>query len=195
MLLEKVASNWKSFTIKKELQKHVVKFVALLLSVRLLTSQHGLKSINKAFGGGVVGLFLHYVYLHFSKRLDIKSKKIGVVQTLPGIWRTPWLWIVITECLLIIMCCLCFSEGHGKLTVFAMKAMLATMCGGKILDKLRCESCLLYSYSTVIILQRRYGYFQEFICCTKCCWLALNANHVVKLLNFFLLNCHYFSIL
>uniref|UniRef100_A0A8C2IQG5 Dystrobrevin n=1 Tax=Cyprinus carpio TaxID=7962 RepID=A0A8C2IQG5_CYPCA len=29
------------------------------------------------------------------------------------------------------------SEGHGKLTVFAMKAMLATMCGGKILDKLR----------------------------------------------------------
>uniref|UniRef100_A0A9J8A3B8 Dystrobrevin n=1 Tax=Cyprinus carpio carpio TaxID=630221 RepID=A0A9J8A3B8_CYPCA len=29
------------------------------------------------------------------------------------------------------------SEGHGKLTVFAMKAMLATMSGGKILDKLR----------------------------------------------------------
>ncbi|TRY86972.1 hypothetical protein DNTS_032761 [Danionella cerebrum] len=29
------------------------------------------------------------------------------------------------------------SEGHGKLTVFAMKAMLATMCGGKVLDKLR----------------------------------------------------------
>ncbi|KTG46108.1 hypothetical protein cypCar_00012327, partial [Cyprinus carpio] len=28
-------------------------------------------------------------------------------------------------------------EGHGKLTVFAMKAMLATMSGGKILDKLR----------------------------------------------------------
>lgn len=31
------------------------------------------------------------------------------------------------------------SEGHGKLTVFSVKAMLATMCGGKILDKLRCE--------------------------------------------------------
>ncbi|XP_047677141.1 dystrobrevin, beta b isoform X8 [Tachysurus fulvidraco] len=29
------------------------------------------------------------------------------------------------------------SEGHGKLTVFAMKSMLATMCGGKIVDKLR----------------------------------------------------------
>ncbi|NXC92273.1 DTNB protein, partial [Cercotrichas coryphoeus] len=29
--------------------------------------------------------------------------------------------------------------GHGKLTVFSVKAMLATMCGGKILDKLRCE--------------------------------------------------------
>ncbi|XP_060106859.1 dystrobrevin beta isoform X4 [Heteronotia binoei] len=27
--------------------------------------------------------------------------------------------------------------GHGKLTVFSIKAMLATMCGGKILDKLR----------------------------------------------------------
>nr|XP_060610771.1 dystrobrevin beta [Anolis sagrei ordinatus] len=29
------------------------------------------------------------------------------------------------------------SEGHGKLTVFSIKAMLATMCGGKIQDKLR----------------------------------------------------------
>ncbi|XP_041927984.1 dystrobrevin, beta b isoform X4 [Alosa sapidissima] len=29
------------------------------------------------------------------------------------------------------------SEGRGKLTVFAMKSMLATMCGGKIVDKLR----------------------------------------------------------
>nr|XP_005284188.1 dystrobrevin beta isoform X6 [Chrysemys picta bellii] len=29
------------------------------------------------------------------------------------------------------------SEGHGKLTVFSVKAMLATMCGGKIQDKLR----------------------------------------------------------
>ncbi|XP_033874093.1 dystrobrevin, beta b isoform X3 [Acipenser ruthenus] len=29
------------------------------------------------------------------------------------------------------------SEGHGKLTVFSVKAMLSTMCGGKIVDKLR----------------------------------------------------------
>ncbi|XP_041710615.1 dystrobrevin beta isoform X11 [Coregonus clupeaformis] len=29
------------------------------------------------------------------------------------------------------------SEGHGKLTIFSMKSMLATMCGGKIVDKLR----------------------------------------------------------
>lgn len=50
----------------------------------------------------------------------------------------------ITECLMI-MCCVCFSEGHGKLTVFAMKAMLATMCGGKILDKLRCEYHAFYT--------------------------------------------------
>ncbi|KAB0380254.1 hypothetical protein FD755_008038 [Muntiacus reevesi] len=28
-------------------------------------------------------------------------------------------------------------EGRGKLTVFSVKAMLATMCGGKMLDKLR----------------------------------------------------------
>ncbi|KAJ7398685.1 dystrobrevin beta isoform X6 [Pitangus sulphuratus] len=34
-------------------------------------------------------------------------------------------------------CALSHSEGHGKLTVFSVKAMLATMCGGKILDKLR----------------------------------------------------------
>jgi hypothetical protein len=31
------------------------------------------------------------------------------------------------------------SEGRGKLTVFSVKAMLATMCGGKMLDKLRCK--------------------------------------------------------
>lgn len=37
--------------------------------------------------------------------------------------------------LLFLLC----SEGRGKLTVFAMKSMLATMCGGKIVDKLRCK--------------------------------------------------------
>ncbi|CAB1335524.1 unnamed protein product [Coregonus sp. 'balchen'] len=29
------------------------------------------------------------------------------------------------------------SISHGKLTIFSMKSMLATMCGGKIVDKLR----------------------------------------------------------
>ncbi|KAB0360108.1 hypothetical protein FD754_004264 [Muntiacus muntjak] len=32
---------------------------------------------------------------------------------------------------------LLLHEGRGKLTVFSVKAMLATMCGGKMLDKLR----------------------------------------------------------
>ncbi|MGH0142637.1 UNVERIFIED_CONTAM: hypothetical protein FKN15_022795 [Acipenser sinensis] len=34
------------------------------------------------------------------------------------------------------------SEGQGKLTVFSVKAMLSTMCGGKIVDKLRCDTML-----------------------------------------------------
>lgn len=43
-------------------------------------------------------------------------------------------YVVITYCVIFF-----HSEGHGKLTVFSVKAMLATMCGGKILDKLRCK--------------------------------------------------------
>lgn len=31
-------------------------------------------------------------------------------------------------------------EGHGKISVFAVKMALATLCGGKIMDKLRCKS-------------------------------------------------------
>lgn len=34
---------------------------------------------------------------------------------------------------------LLFREGHGKISVFVVKMALATMCGGKILDKLRCK--------------------------------------------------------
>lgn len=44
------------------------------------------------------------------------------------------------------------SEGHGKLTVFSVKAMLATMCGGKILDKLRCK----YFHANQTIYEVRY---------------------------------------
>lgn len=32
-----------------------------------------------------------------------------------------------------------FRDGHGKLSVFVVKMALATICGGKILDKLRCK--------------------------------------------------------
>lgn len=34
---------------------------------------------------------------------------------------------------------LLFREGHGKISVFVVKTTLATICGGKILDKLRCK--------------------------------------------------------
>lgn len=43
------------------------------------------------------------------------------------------------------------SESHGKLTVFSMKAMLATMCGGKIVDKLRCK--YIFDYHTYSVYQ------------------------------------------
>lgn len=31
------------------------------------------------------------------------------------------------------------SEPESRLTVLSVKAMLATLCGGKLVDKLRCE--------------------------------------------------------
>lgn len=34
---------------------------------------------------------------------------------------------------------LSFREGHGKTSIFVVKMALATICGGKILDKLRCK--------------------------------------------------------
>ncbi|GAB5569999.1 dystrobrevin beta isoform X7 [Prionailurus iriomotensis] len=37
------------------------------------------------------------------------------------------------------------DEGRGKLTVFSVKAMLATMCGGKMLDKLRSQVIIIYT--------------------------------------------------
>lgn len=37
-----------------------------------------------------------------------------------------------------------YREGHGKISVFAVKMALATLCGGKIMDKLRCKS--LYEF-------------------------------------------------
>lgn len=37
------------------------------------------------------------------------------------------------------ICLLLNREGHGKISVFAVKMALATLCGGKIMDKLRCK--------------------------------------------------------
>lgn len=43
-------------------------------------------------------------------------------------------------------------EGHGKISVFAVKMALATLCGGKIMDKLRCKlfSASLFAYPSRI---------------------------------------------
>lgn len=48
------------------------------------------------------------------------------------------------------------SESHGKLTVFSVKAMLATMCGGKIVDKLRCKYILTELQSHMPYLSHLY---------------------------------------
>lgn len=37
------------------------------------------------------------------------------------------------------LCVFCFSEPDSRLTVLSVKAMLAMLCGGKLIDKLRCE--------------------------------------------------------
>ncbi|KAE8605694.1 hypothetical protein XENTR_v10015291 [Xenopus tropicalis] len=62
------------------------------------------------------------IYYQLNKRLP-STHQIGVDQSI--------------SLLLNFMIAAYDSEGHGKLTVFSVKAILATMCGGKILDKLR----------------------------------------------------------
>lgn len=37
---------------------------------------------------------------------------------------------------------LCFSDNVGKIRVFSIKVALATLCAGKLMDKLRCKFCL-----------------------------------------------------
>lgn len=39
----------------------------------------------------------------------------------------------------VICFCVCPSEPDSRLTVLSVKAMLATLCGGKLVDKLRCK--------------------------------------------------------
>ncbi|XP_072000043.1 dystrobrevin beta isoform X2 [Engystomops pustulosus] len=62
------------------------------------------------------------IYFQLNKRLP-SSHQIGVDHSI--------------SLLLNFMIAAYDSEGHGKLTVFSVKAILATLCGGKILDKLR----------------------------------------------------------
>ncbi|KAJ8796230.1 hypothetical protein J1605_018027 [Eschrichtius robustus] len=51
------------------------------------------------------------------------------------------------------------SEGRGKLTVFSVKAMLATMCGGKMLDKLRYVFSQMSDSNGLMI----FGKFDQFL--------------------------------
>ncbi|XP_053565441.1 dystrobrevin beta [Bombina bombina] len=51
------------------------------------------------------------------------------------------------------------SEGHGKLTVFSVKAILATLCGGKILDKLRYIFSQVSDLSGLMV----YAKFDQFL--------------------------------
>ncbi|KAM4704657.1 dystrobrevin alpha isoform 2-T2 [Rhinophrynus dorsalis] len=50
-------------------------------------------------------------------------------------------------------------EGHGKITVFAVKMALATLCGGKIMDKLRYIFSLISDSSGVMV----YGRYDLFL--------------------------------
>ncbi|XP_068093446.1 dystrobrevin alpha isoform X7 [Hyperolius riggenbachi] len=50
-------------------------------------------------------------------------------------------------------------EGHGKITVFAVKMALATLCGGKIMDKLRYIFSLISDTSGVMV----YGKYDLFL--------------------------------
>ncbi|XP_069477109.1 dystrobrevin alpha isoform X11 [Ambystoma mexicanum] len=50
-------------------------------------------------------------------------------------------------------------EGHGKISVFAVKMTLATMCGGKIMDKLRYIFSMISDSSGVMV----YGRYDLFL--------------------------------
>ncbi|XP_054651559.1 dystrobrevin, beta b isoform X1 [Dunckerocampus dactyliophorus] len=53
------------------------------------------------------------------------------------------------------------SESHGKLTVFSMKAMLSTMCGGKIVDKLRYIFSQISDSSGVMVFAKFDQFLRE----------------------------------
>ncbi|MEQ2189710.1 hypothetical protein GOODEAATRI_028117 [Goodea atripinnis] len=51
-------------------------------------------------------------------------------------------------------------EGHGKISVFVAKMALASICGGKILDKLRCKKInVLISDSAGIMVHSQFDQF------------------------------------
>uniref|UniRef100_A0A4W6CCG8 Dystrobrevin, alpha n=1 Tax=Lates calcarifer TaxID=8187 RepID=A0A4W6CCG8_LATCA len=50
-------------------------------------------------------------------------------------------------------------EGHGKMTVFVVKMALATICGGKILDKLRYIFSLISDSAGIMV----YSQFDQFL--------------------------------
>ncbi|XP_063779745.1 dystrobrevin alpha isoform X1 [Pseudophryne corroboree] len=50
-------------------------------------------------------------------------------------------------------------EGHGKITVFAVKMALATLCGGKIMDKLRYIFSMISDSSGIMV----YGKYDLFL--------------------------------
>lgn len=50
-------------------------------------------------------------------------------------------------------------EGHGKSSVFAVKMALATLCGGKIMDKLRYIFSMISDSSGVMV----YGRYDQFL--------------------------------
>ncbi|XP_056377805.1 dystrobrevin alpha isoform X8 [Hyla sarda] len=52
-------------------------------------------------------------------------------------------------------------EGHGKITVFAVKMALATLCGGKIMDKLRYIFSLISDSSGVMYYQKYDQFLKE----------------------------------
>ncbi|XP_055491439.1 dystrobrevin, beta a isoform X14 [Leucoraja erinacea] len=53
------------------------------------------------------------------------------------------------------------SEAHGKLTVFSVKAILATMCGGKILDKLRYTFSQISDSNGIMMYMKFDQFLQE----------------------------------
>lgn len=68
-------------------------------------------------------------------------------------------------------------EGHGKISVFAVKMALATLCGGKIMDKLRCKLFFVASLHIpylLNVLSRTPAHFFSSSCLNslKCilCW-------------------------